>query len=167
MPSRKYSFTINTDASFDQKTKIAGWACWIKSTHYKLQDSGLFPDPVDNSSVAELLAIEQALIRLDTLINDQEYLRHEMVNGILLYINTDSLFAIGAIMGRLRTPKYLELAKRVESMTDIYTIDARHVKAHTKAKNARSYVNEWCDRAAKRHVRQRMEQLNVRRTAKI
>lgn len=162
-----YSFTINTDASHDPHTKTGGWACWIKSNHYKLQASGAFPKPVANSSVAELKAIGEALLQLDMLISSQEYLRHEAANGILLYINTDSKFAIQAINGNIKRSKHLEIIRYIRSLTDGYVVDMRHVKAHTTNKDARSYVNSWCDKAAKEQVRKKMERINGRRTKKI
>lgn len=33
------------------------------------------------------------------------------------------------------------------------TIEFRHVKAHSGVDDKRSYVNEWCDKEAKRRLR--------------
>ena len=162
-----YSFTINTDASHDPTTRTAGWDCWIKSTHYKIQDSGLFPEPVPNSSVAELMAIEQALLRLDNLIWSQDFLRDQMTgSGIILYINTDSKWSIMALQGQVKRSKHLAIARRIRSLTEGYIIDPRHVKSHTRKKDARS-VNDWCDKAAKRHVRRRLKEINDRSKQEI
>lgn len=32
-------------------------------------------------------------------------------------------------------------------------IELRHVRSHTMNRDARSYVNEWCDKAAKEQMR--------------
>jgi len=36
-------------------------------------------------------------------------------------------------------------------------LEYRHVKGHTRTKDGRSYVNRWCDKAAKRHMRKQRE----------
>lgn len=163
-----YSFTINTDASHAPKVQVAAWACWIKSTHYKIQDSGLFPDPVPNSSVAEAMAIEQALLLLDMLIDSQPFLRAQRDGpGIKLYINTDSMWTIQALTGKIKRSKHVAVARRVRSLAENYEIEARHVKAHTRGADARSWVNNWCDRAARKLVRQKVEELNGSRTKKV
>jgi len=33
-------------------------------------------------------------------------------------------------------------------------VTTRHVKGHTSNPDARSYVNRWCDREAKKHMRE-------------
>ena len=153
-----YSITINTDASWSAKHgKVSSWACWIKSSHYKLTASGLFAEGVDNSSTAEVLALEQALMRLDYLINDEPFLQHHRDNGkILLYINTDSMFAVQAMNGNVKRSKHLEIVNRVRSLVDGYEVVARHVKGHTRGEDSRSWVNNWCDREARKLVVQRL-----------
>lgn len=157
-----YSFTINTDASHHPETKVSAWACWIKSYHYKIKDAGLFDGPVANSSVAELLAIEQALILLNNLIHSEPFLQTR--NGIKLYINTDSMWTIQALAGNVKRSKHLEVARRIQALTDEYDTEVRHVKAHTKITNSRSWVNNWCDKAAKTLVRRKVEELNAKTT---
>lgn len=156
-----YSFTINTDASHHPETKASAWACWIKSEHYKIKESGLFPDGAPNSSVAELMAIEQALILLDALIDSQPFLRsHHEGAGIRLYINTDSMWTIQALNGNIKRSNHLAVAKRIRSLIDDYRVEIRHVKAHTKIRDSRSWVNNWCDKAAKLLVRQKVGEIN-------
>lgn len=156
-----YTFTVNTDASHHPQTKTSAWACWIKSQHYLIKESGLFPEPVANSSVAELMAIEQALLLLDNLIHTEVFLstREERIR---LFINTDSQWTIHALTGQIKRSKHLAVARRIRALTERYDIEVRHVKAHTKGSDARSWVNNWCDRASRKLVRQRVEELNGR-----
>jgi hypothetical protein len=164
----QYSFTINTDASHHPETRVAAWACWIKSTHYKIQDAGLLPGVVPNSSVAEIMAVEQALRLLDYLIHSEPFLRAQLDGeGIKLYINTDSLWTLQALNGNVRRSKHVAIARRIRSLTEGYTIEVRHVKAHTKIRDARSWVNDWCDKAAKKIVRTKVKELNGGTTEKI
>jgi hypothetical protein len=157
-----YTFTINTDASFSiAHGGVASWACWIKSAHYLIRDGGVFTTPVANSSVAELMAVEQALLLLDNLIDSQEFLRHYRDNGnIVLYLNTDSVWAIHAMKGIVKRSKHLEVARRVKSLADPFEIIARYVKGHSRNPDSRSWVNNWCDRKARGLVRGKIEELN-------
>lgn len=161
LPSMAYSFTINTDASHDPATGTAAWAAWIKSSHYKITDAGLFPEPVINSSVAETLAVEQALILLDNLINHEQFLRdHHDQGKIVLYINTDSMWTINVLKGMVKRSKHVAVARRVRSLAEPFTIIPRHVKGHTAGEDSRSWVNNWCDRQARGLVRKKLEELN-------
>lgn len=141
----KYTFTINTDASFDPATGTAAWAFWIRSKDHLIKDSGLFPRKVDNSSVAELLALEKALRRVDREVFTRRTVK--------LYINTDSKWVIDALQGKVKNSKQLMLIKAVLHSTQGYELELRHVKAHTHTNTARHWVNDWCDKQAKKILR--------------
>lgn len=166
LPLNHYSFTINTDASHEPKTGTAAWAAWIRSSHYLIKEAAVFDEPQPNSSVAELLAIEQALILLDNLINEHEFLQyyHER-KAIVLYINTDSMWTIHAMRGIVKRSKHVKEARRVKSLADQFVIVPRHVKGHSDGDTPRSWVNNWCDRAARGLLRKRMEEINGRSKA--
>lgn len=160
-----YSFTINTDASlYRDHGGVAAWACWIKSKHYTIKSSGLLPHGIPNSSVAELLAVEQALLLLDNLISESEFLQGQK---ILLYFNTDSKFTVQALTGDIRRQTHRVIIDRVRSLTSHYVIRPRHVKGHTKGHEPREWVNNWCDRQAKAIARARLEELNGNTTEKV
>lgn len=161
IPAMSYSFTINTDASHDPHTKTAAWATWIKSSHYLIKEAGLFPEPVINSSVAEAMAIEQALMLLDNLIDSEEFLRDHRARGkIVLYINTDSMWTINALKGLVKRSKHVAVARRVRSLAEPFTIIPRHVKGHSAGEDSQSWVNNWCDKQAYGLVRKKLEELN-------
>jgi len=154
-----YSFTINTDASFyPEHGGIAAWATWIKSTHYRIQQAGLFPDGLAaNSSVAELLAVEQALLLLDHLISEEPFLQRQ---DILVYFNTDSLFTVQALNGNSRNKQYRDIIERVRALTARYQINPRWVKGHTDGGDARRWVNNWCDEKARSLALKRKKRLD-------
>ena len=159
-----YSFTINTDAShYMAHGGVASWACWIKSSHYLIKDAGVFPEGVPNSSVAELLAVEQALLLLDKLISNEEFLQHQLNNGkILVFFNTDSLFTVQALNGNIKRKVYSEIIERVNALADRYEINPRHVKGHTRGSEPRTWVNNWCDKQARTLASARLGVLNAR-----
>lgn len=159
----KYTFTINTDASRDPISGVSAWACWIKSSHYKITTSGAFAEPTPTSSVAEMLAIEQALLLLDNLIDSELFLRTRQ-NRFKVYINTDSKWCLRILTGDLQRGKHMEIGMRVKAMTHRYDIVPRHVKAHTKGKLARDYVNAWCDREAKAQLRAALQERQCQTT---
>lgn len=143
------NITINTDASFCSKTKAAAFAFYIVGTGIKITGSGVFKADVKNSEVAETMAIGNAihaLLAKDIKIDKVYY----------IIINTDCLTAIN----KLSTGKGLGTHKKVrilkEKLVKRYKpkrFEFRHVKAHNGAPDARSWVNDWCDREAKRHMR--------------
>lgn len=157
-----YSFTINTDAShYAAHTGVSSWACWIKSSHYLVKDAGVFPEGIPNSSVAELLAVEQALLLLDKLIDTEPFLQHHLDNGrILIFFNTDSLFTVQALNGTIKKTKYADIITRVRSLAARYEINPRHVKGHTRGEVPREWVNNWCDQQARRLASARLKELN-------
>lgn len=161
-----YSFTINTDASLYRDNNVAAWACWIRSEHYLIKDAGLFPDDehIPNSSIAELLAVEQALMLLDKLIATEPFLQDQT---ILLYFNTDSKFTVQALGGHIRKSTHRDMIERVRALTKRYVIVPRHVKGHTKGSVPREWVNNWCDQQARKLANERWRELNAKTTEKV
>lgn len=163
----QYTFTINTDASYIRTHGgIAAYAFWIKSSHYKLTGSALITEPVANSSIAELFAVEAAMWTLDHFIDEMPFLRQQRKQrGIKIFLNTDSMFTIRAIDGT-HSPmsKHLEAIERVAAIPSCYTIECRHIFSHQKPGSeeyatARRWVNDWCDAEAKKITAARLKEL--------
>jgi ribonuclease HI len=146
-PPAIYSFTINTDASRDPKTGKAAWAYWIRSTNFLFRDSSLYPDSTPNSSIAELFALKAALECVNASVGTMP---REMVR---LYINTDSQWVLQALRGNVKRSKHLSLAEAVKDLAEGYELVLRHVKAHKHKDTPRHWVNDWCDKEAKRLLR--------------
>ena len=53
--------TINTDASFSHEHKYGTYAYWIKSDNFCYKGSGIFKDPVTDSTDAESRAVMVAI----------------------------------------------------------------------------------------------------------
>lgn len=146
--------TINTDASFCHRTKSAGYAVWISSNIGRIKYSGILKE-CKCSSEAEQQAIANALFLLrKSYLNNGNILR--------IYLNSDCIPALNMVVkkGGNKAGRYaynqakLILSGKVGGMSNFIK---RHVKAHTNAKDARSWVNNWCDSEAKRWMRKQRE----------
>lgn len=135
--------TINTDASWCPNTKLGAYSIWITSDLGRIRTCGTFKTLCESSNDAEIKAIENAIFVLSKKIPKNIQ--------CIVVINTDSMTAIDTLSIRYPMFQY------------------KHVKAHTKVKDSRSFVNRWCDsmaletlRSARRGVfsRTRIEKLN-------
>lgn len=156
----QYSFTINTDASFDPNTGAASFAFWIKSTHFVMKGARLINEHVTNSSVAELLGVEAALHYLHDLVAEQQFLSDQLkTNGIKVYFNTDSMFVLDVMNGRIKSKRNAAVIERFRPLLEDYNCEFRHVKAHTRKDTARHWVNDWCDKEAKMLMKKRRKEI--------
>lgn len=128
--------TIITDASFCPQTKAHGWACWISlDGGKKVRRSGSFLKNPVTSNEAELWAAVNGLVIAYA----------EGARTILL--QTDCLGVVQS-MGKEEVFQ-ANWAHRFPGAS----ISLRHVKGHTDNPDARSWVNRWCDRQARVHMR--------------
>lgn len=151
--------TIYTDASFCAKTKIGGWACWIKAAPGETAlRSGAFKMPVSSVDDAELRAIVNGITAAVKLFDTTQK---------IIVVVTDSQHAIGWINKvRNRTTaepghkrkkldaNMFRLAKMVwEAVPVGCELRVNKVKAHSNADGARSYVNNVVDEACRDAMR--------------
>lgn len=135
--------TINTDASFCPKTNAAGWAFFIICNEFKVELSGTFKATPFDCHDAETKCIGQAI---HWLINFE---RTPLSKTII--INTDSKYSIHRITNK-RTPvatKINGFLQKLIKQTECKKFEFRYVKAHNGTPDGRSFVNDWCDKAAK------------------
>jgi ribonuclease HI len=136
--------TINTDASFYQEHKTGGYAFWIVCDLFKIQKGGFFKAEVANCTDAEMKAIGNAIATL--------LAQKELPQANFLIINTDSKVAIEQIRHQ-STPlgkEVFKLWQRLINRLKTNRNEFRWVKAHSGKDDARSFVNEWCDKEAKK-----------------
>lgn len=149
--------TINTDASFNHVYKVGGYAYWIVYNGKRVKRGGLLKE-CQNATEAEVKAIANALYKL-TLLKWPEV--------FFIVVNTDCTPAVDLITGKSKTEvqgtndaiaaihnyiSKLRIGNNVNKSSTEY-VQYRHVKAHTKVKDKRSYVNDWCDKVAKDFVK--------------
>ena len=147
--------TINTDASFSQEFKIGSYAFWIVCNSGRFLKSGSFREQVENPTLAEMKCI----------INALHCLKKQGWTGIdKIIINTDSLNGIHIFKKdknhilKYRIKYGKSLSHKFDQVTkELPLIEFRHVKAHTTTEKARSWVNDWCDKAAKELLRKEVK----------
>ncbi len=146
--------TINTDASFYAEHKIGGYAFWIKSDLFKITKGGKFKGMIQDSTEAETKCIGNAIA---TLLAQKELPITEF-----LCINTDSVQSINRItkrqdkLGIQVNDLWIQLINRLGSKKNSF----KHVKSHSGKQDARSYVNEWCDKEAKKWAKEAIKDKN-------
>lgn len=140
--------TVNTDASYSHKKNAAGYAFYIKCDLFKIQKGGMFKTMPDNPMDAEMKCIANALHTLSS--------QKELPKCRLIVINSDCLNCFGLIKKKSANStgrKIYNILRELRKKTGMPKFDFRHVKAHSGVKDARSYVNEWCDKEAKKWMR--------------
>jgi ribonuclease HI len=142
--------TINTDASFSHKHNIGTYAFYIICDTFKIQKGGIFKSKVKSPMEAEMMCMANAL---HTCLQQPELPKTKII-----VLNSDCLFAFHNIgKGSTKSEvgrKVAQIRSKLRKATAIYPslpiFEFRHVKVHNGAPDARSHVNEWCDREAKR-----------------
>lgn len=154
--------TVNTDASFSRVHEIGTFAFWIVCNEFKILKSGILRKKVFRPEMAEFKCIINAL---HILFNEDL----SMVNKVI--INTDCLNVIHIMTNNKMAISQYRLNNWGNGMMvivmdmckkkgfDFKKIEMRHVKSHTGIGDARSYVNEWCDKEAKRMLRIKLTEI--------
>lgn len=145
--------TINTDASFSKTHQIGSFAFWIVSNEFRIKQAGLLRKKVKRPEIAEFRCIINALHIL---------FKKDCSKVTRIIVNTDCLNVIHLVKNDkhaiarygLKGDGFPELVKTFKSLKSgskipLVPIELRHVKAHTSNSDARSYVNDWCDKNAK------------------
>ena len=153
--------TINTDASFCPETGASGYAFYAICDNFKIMKSGNFKKKPTVSWEAELFCLGNAI---HTVLSQTD-----LPESKHIVINTDC----DSMIGMLNRPQdkikqkwgvpvkqVHMLAGRLKNVckTPKKNLKYRHVKAHTSIKDARTWVNNWCDKEAKKWMNREREQ---------
>jgi hypothetical protein len=139
--------TINTDASWHPELKVGGYAFYIICDLFKIQKGGKFKKNPLHAEEAEIMCIGNAIATL--------LAQKELPNAKVLVINNDCKFGMHKIQKKQGvTAKavhklWIKLAARIGSEKNLF----KYVKAHNGTPDARSWVNDWCDKEAKKWMR--------------
>lgn len=150
--------TINTDASFSRKYQVGSYAFWIKCNEFTICKSGMLRKKISRPENAEFRCVINALHTLFT---------QKTVEKIgLIVVNTDCMNVIHLINNDKEAISRYNLGSWGRHMVLTYNllrskhkhlktkIEFRHVKAHTqKIEDGRTFVNDWCDKEAKKHIK--------------
>lgn len=135
--------SVFTDASFSPHRKSAGWAAWMKCQGQKWTGYAPFRTLPQDTSTAELLAaingVHAAVQHFDPewihLVCDCQYVLHRLGRVFDVREHERAAFAL------------FDTATRGRRFT------CKHVKAHCRITEPRSWVNDWCDRHARKAMR--------------
>jgi ribonuclease HI len=147
--------TINTDASFHPDHNVGGYAFYIRCDLFKITKAGGFKIQPKNSKEAEMMCIGNAI---STLLAQKE-----LPEARWLIINSDCKYGYEEIrqgkrgIGKKINVMWQKLILRLGSAKNIF----RHVKAHSGKDDARSFVNEWCDKEAKKWMRKCVAEIQL------
>lgn len=154
--------TILGDASHCPETLAGGYGFWIACERGKRGGSGAFREVVPTSTVAEMMAIVNALYCA---------LRFELVlKGDALLIQTDCEAAIFALTDRRKlTTLESECVLKMKQFIKDNALEVvyKHVKGHSKNKQSRFLSNNACDRGAKKAMRKKRASLTVTKIRSI
>lgn len=138
--------TVIVDASFCQQHKVGGWAGWLRVDGYGLSKhhGKLRRDMLTDSTVAEVMAACNGVFIAARL------------GATHILLQSDAMAVVHLFSGAGKSPRLIwfidDLRARLGDQYPIIT--TKHVKGHGPIHNARTWVNDWCDR----HARMEMEQ---------
>lgn len=144
----KTGITINTDASYNSQKQVGGYAFYIVCDLFKIQKSGMFKVHPKSPMQAEMMCMANALHTLAA--------QPELPQFNWIVINSDCLFSFEKIKLKSQDKIGRVVAKKLRSVrekTGFPDYELRHVKAHNGTPDARSWVNDWCDKEAKKWMR--------------
>lgn len=135
---KPYSATVIADASFCPDTRAGGWACWVSHQGPAVKKAGRFHRLPKNSTEAEAWAL---------------------LNGIWYAARLGATH----ILGQSDCKMAMVSIERRKSYKGIpfEELVLRHVKGHSRRTEPRFYVNNWCDREARKVMRKWRNELNA------
>jgi ribonuclease HI len=165
--------TLFVDASYDSITQRSGWGAWYR--HASMERGEIFGGQLatrcNHSNESELLAIADAVEHLHklqmlptgrSLIIQCDNIR---AVGLILYLNNvdvqeasrshNSDSHIPELKGVSKTPNEIKGITKLEAALQYNNtkVFVRHIKGHNGSIHGRSWVNEQCDREAKRQLK--------------
>jgi ribonuclease HI len=137
-----------TDASRCPNTGIGGWAAWAKGdiagSTRRMTASGPLKGLSVTSDHAEMMALVNGLYHVIGF--------YRPAHNTAVLAQTDSEAAISMFHSGSKHKEVVEVWRKLISSTGV-RVKLCHVKAHQNGVTPRSWVNEWCDNAAKAHMR--------------
>lgn len=152
--------TITTDASFSNKYGVGTYAFWIISNLGRHTKSGVLRTTSASASQAEMKCICNALYFISQKKDVMEKVKR-------IFINTDSMNAIHLFTQDtkaiqrwgLKKKSYKNIYQRYAIIAKAFEgkqIEYNHIKAHKSTSTPATWVNDWCDRAAKAEMNKKI-----------
>lgn len=137
--------TLITDASWCPGSRVGGWASWARGNGAKMAMSGQLRGIAHSSTEAEMMALVNGLH-----VTVQGF---RLMAGDRVLVQSDCVPALEQLA--LDHGAYEGVRKAWHSLVQArgLLVEYRHVRGHEGGHSARSWVNEWADREAKKHMR--------------
>lgn len=140
--------TINTDASHHSDAKIGGYAFWIVCNEFRIVKSGALKNKCARPEIAEFMCI----------INAVHLLFQSKPSKITkVVVNTDCLNVIHLLKGDKNAIRKYGLETWGAPLVKIFykiagdtKFEFRHIRSHQHTNTPRNWVNDWCDKEAKK-----------------
>ncbi len=140
--------TINTDAAHQHILKIGTYAYWIQCEQGRINDSGILKNKVNTPQEAEAMAICNALY----VLHKSEFTG---VKRIVVNCDCKTIFSKMNGTGKGCFGMVYKLRRNInQKYNGKIKITFNHIKAHTDKCNAESLINSWCDKEAKRQLKE-------------
>lgn len=168
MKHSKPTITIFADASVYYDEKVAGWAGYVRGDYREPQ---WFQGPADFSSNVTSVELN-ALVQSIQLAVDMGYITS---NDTHILLQSDCLNALEIIWSsfpntcpmrkvhtKLVSKRYIKKdhAPYIQKLSGLLqnrqVVYLKHVKGHQKGIHARSWINEECDKRAKKEARKQL-----------
>lgn len=147
--------TLFTDASVCHDTKAAGGAFWARDAKHNASGSYVIQD-VTEAHDAEVAAACMAIFNLA----QHEQLGASLRRGaaVRLILVVDCLAVKRALEGERQKlcPPVQKMVAAVQQLRGElgFLLKVNHVKAHSGTKKARNWVNDWCDKEARKRMKE-------------
>lgn len=155
--------TVFADASFDHRSGIAAFAGWFRAAGNVHKISKVSERRFRSSNEAELVALcATVLVALRR--------QRSFGAGDFVVAKSDCTYAVEHLKSSTggTTETERRMVARVHDTLKAHglRIYVRHVKGHTTLTEPRFYVNRWCDKEARRLMREAVQQDRPRQLPK-
>lgn len=130
--------TVLTDASWCPDSRAAGWAAWLVCDGNRYKQYGAFKAKCQNAGEAEIKAILNGLS-----------LAKKHFDPVHYHVVSDCQHALRTLP--IATNQW---GAKLREIVGSARVTFAHVKAHNGTPDKRSYVNAWCDRNARKAMRE-------------
>jgi ribonuclease HI len=139
--------TLYSDASFNGRE--GSWAIWLRSEKGRIVKSGKCPVAVDDNNAAEMYA---ALVGITVALRDWGPLTGIQVNSDNQVVCT-SLYSWSK---ENRHPTILRIQTKIRQIVaeSGVRIRTKHVRGHQRSDHTRAWLNNRCDRMARKASRE-------------
>ena len=152
------NITLFTDASFCNKTKAAGGAFWARNHAVKARGAFVIED-ARKTHESEIIATARAIL----MLKNHPELGPVLARGesAMLIVVVDCLDVKRVLEGRdMRLDAAARrVVKRVRAFRDSagFLLKVNYVQSHKGVDTPRQWVNAWCNREARRHMKELRE----------